>query len=43
MIKPQKMKGSVEQDWNSYSPGPNKIFYVYSLESIILQRFTATF
>ena len=43
MIKALKIKESVEQDWNSYPPGPNKIFYVYSLESIILQRFTATF
>ena len=43
VIKVLKVKRSVEQDWNSYSSSSNKIFYVYSLELIIVQSFTATY
>ena len=43
VIKVLKVKRSVEQDWNSYSSSSNKIFYVYSLELIIVQSFSATY
>ena len=43
MIKALKIKGVLNKIETRIPQVPIRIFYVYSLESIILQRFTATF